>query len=77
MGYHYSNPERESDKYALPDVECFYAPHGNMVDDDGNELPAGWYYWFCFPGCMPDSEPSGPYKTEEEALEDCRCCHAW
>lgn len=37
---------------------------------------AGWYWWFCFPGCLPDSEPSGPFKTENAALtalrKECR-----
>lgn len=31
---------------------------------------AGWFYWFCFPGCLPDSEPFGPYKSESAALRD-------
>jgi hypothetical protein len=30
----------------------------------------GFYWWACFPGCLPDGEPSGPYQTEEEAIED-------
>jgi hypothetical protein len=34
---------------------------------------AGWYYWYCTPGCLPDSEGVyGPYKTEDEALADAR-----
>lgn len=36
--------------------------------------PAAWFYWFCLPGCMPDSDPSGPFKTEAEALENAREC---
>jgi len=31
---------------------------------------AGWYYWPCFPGCLPDGEAIGPFETEKEALED-------
>jgi hypothetical protein len=34
--------------------------------------PAGFYYWSCFPGCMPDSGMSGPYASEAEALADAR-----
>lgn len=30
----------------------------------------GWYYWTCCPGCLPDSDAIGPFKTEEEARED-------
>lgn len=28
----------------------------------------GWYYIYCFPGCLPDGEPEGPYNTEAEAI---------
>lgn len=28
----------------------------------------GFYYWFCLPGCLPDSDPIGPFKTEDEAI---------
>lgn len=36
------------------------------------EPMAGWFWWSCFPGCLPDSEPFGPFETEEEALADAR-----
>jgi hypothetical protein len=32
----------------------------------------GWYYWACFPGCLPDSDPIGPFETENEAIADAR-----
>lgn len=65
------DPERENDEYALPDVEVFY-----VEIDENDDRPdvqcdeTGWYYWFCFPGCMPDSDPIGPFDTEEEAIAD-------
>lgn len=31
-----------------------------------------WFWWSCFPGCMPDSDPVGPFETEAEALADAR-----
>ena len=31
-------------------------------------IEGGWFYWFCLPGCMPDSEAMGPYATQAEAL---------
>jgi hypothetical protein len=34
------------------------------------ESRTGWYWWTCFPGCMPDSDPFGPFATEAEALAD-------
>ena len=30
----------------------------------------GWYWWTCFPGCMPDSCAFGPFATRQEALAD-------
>jgi hypothetical protein len=66
----YSEPSRESDAYALPDVEVFYLDAQQTVewrDGDGNPLPQGWYWWSCFPGCLPDGEPSGPFKTATSA----------
>ena len=71
----YSDPRRESDPFALPNVEVFYATDGelqssDMDAEDGETLPAGWYWWACFPGCMPDGDPSGPFESEAEALAD-------
>lgn len=33
-------------------------------------LSPGWYWWACFPGCLPDSEPNGPFDTREAAIAD-------
>lgn len=71
----YSNPIRESDSHALPDVEIFYLDEDEaremLTNSDENDVgQAGWYYWFCFPGCLPDSDPYGPFETEEEALAE-------
>ena len=38
---------------------------------DCSELE-GWYWWICYPGCLPDSNPIGPFDTENEALADAR-----
>lgn len=118
MTQHYSNPARENDPHALPDVETFYASQivtidclgcgqtdipwyaewqwfpsacplcGRLAEDswiaktgNGNDPDAqaymespkrGWFYWFCFPGCLPDSDPVGPFATEADALADAR-----
>ena len=81
MAQHYSNPKRESDPYALPDLETFKVTSeddcplcqegttiGQHVMDDHN----GWYWWPCFPGCLPDGEPMGPFPSETAALADAR-----
>lgn len=66
----YFDPAREEDPFALPDCEVFYAD--DLIDENGEQLPAGWYWWACSPGCLPDGEPYGPFDTEEEALADAR-----
>jgi len=40
------------------------------VDGEDREMPAGWYWHACFPGCLPDGDPSGPFETEKEAIDD-------
>lgn len=62
----------------LKNIEFFwhdgkrYGDDDCWADKDGEPLPEGWYYWFCFPGCLPDSEPFGPFKTHEAAEADAR-----
>ena len=68
----YSDPERETDEYALPDIEVFHVgPNSEMRNmfPEGDDF-IGWYWWSCFPGCLPDGEPNGPFATEAEALAD-------
>lgn len=39
------------------------------LDGDGAWEP-GFYWWPCFPGCLPDGDERGPFATESEAIED-------
>ena len=41
-----------------------------VIDEIG--LAPGWYWWACFPGCLPDGDKCGPFKTEQEAFDDAR-----
>lgn len=69
----YSDPNRESDPHALPDIEVyFFDPDVDppMIDGEGCEALRGWYWWTCTPGCLPDSDASGPFATMDEALAD-------
>lgn len=77
MAYFHSDPARESDPTAQPDIEVFYRTEtanrvDRLTDDDGDPLPAGWFWWSCFPGCLPDSDPFGPFASQQEALADAR-----
>ena len=35
-----------------------------------DDLDQGWYWWHCWPGCLPDCDPIGPFASEEEARLD-------
>jgi len=75
MTQFYSDPSRENDKYSLPDAEAFHMSEGESVDDEGEPLSAGYYYWYCFPGCLPDSGIFGPFETQLKAITDARDCN--
>ena len=68
----YSDPTRESDPHSLPNVEVFHSDDYPWGADTDEPLESGYYWWPCFPGCLPDGEPVGPFPTEEEALADAR-----
>lgn len=79
MAQHYSNPKRADDSHALPDVEVFYVDENDIEicamcnkqeSGAGHHEHVGWYWQACFPGCLPDSDPMGPFDTEAKALAD-------
>ena len=67
----FSNPDRATVRYALPDIEVFHADGTEAFPGpDGEALPVGFYWWACFPGCLPSSDPMGPFPTADEAVDD-------
>lgn len=79
----YSDPKREGDPYALPDIEVW--EHTTFEGDKAEECPRGddhtpfephgpecdgWYWWPVSPGCLPDGPAIGPFKSQAEALAD-------
>jgi hypothetical protein len=67
----YTDPEREFDPNALPDAEVFTeSTYGHDIEEE--PFSPGFYWWSCLPGCLPDSEPIGPFDTEQEAIDDAR-----
>ena len=63
--------------------EVFYHPDDYDLNDSGSEeaglYDPGWYYWWCEPGCLPDSEPIGPFPVywaaQKEATEELEDVH--
>ena len=80
MSQFYFDPKREDDSMSLPDAEAFYvspmeATYNMQNLDHADEYTiteGGWYYWACFPGCLPDSSAYGPFVSEEEAIKEAR-----
>lgn len=75
MSQHYSDPRRAGDSFSLPDIEIFQITEHEaepMLDEEGDVLEPGFYWWSCFPGCMPDSGPIGPFTTSAKALASAR-----
>ncbi len=78
MSYVYSDATRVHLPHALPDVEVFRVSemeaHYNQDNaDHADEFTineSGWYFWYCLPGCLPDSVPHGPFESEEEAVQE-------
>lgn len=72
MSQEYSNPKRADDPHALPDVEIYHWTDAEAEEyyprDDGEPSTGGYFYWYCFPGCLPDSDPFGPFDTYAEAF---------
>ena len=54
-------------------IDQFGKTYYGSVDTDLKPSEITGYYWqSCFPGCLPDSDPVGPFTTESEAFSDAR-----
>lgn len=57
----------------------YYTEMGYHTLNDGTSIeifpgPDGkWYWWPCFPSCIPDGERQGPFEDSQEALKDATC----
>lgn len=55
----------------LGSVEIFHLSDADQVqDEEGEPLDEGCYWQACFPGCLPDGDPVGPFDTPFLAYED-------
>jgi len=77
-GYHQFHVEENQTPYGS--FEVFWddadipfgndTKHARNFDADGEPVKPGWYWWACFPGCLPDGEASGPFGSSQAAHED-------
>lgn len=73
----------------LDQTQAGYAGYHHFIDDSGHEFGSfevfwsegpefesdaqAWYWWPCYPGCLPDSEDyNGPFETPLAAFIDAR-----
>ena len=42
----------------------------SKVEDEPTYTASGWYWRSCWPGCLPDSDPVGPFNSELAAIND-------
>ena len=54
------------------EFHCYHCQKGHNSGAVPAEILIGWFYWYCLPGCMPDSDPYGPFATEADALFEAR-----
>ena len=67
----------------MSEKDSAHAGYHSFRHDDGEEFGtfevyyasndvelAGWYWWPCFSGRLPDGEASGPFPTSRDAYED-------
>ena len=82
-GYHEFHDEETQEPHGS--FEVFW--HDGEADSEGTwqvfehihmgdtSWRVGWYWWACFPGCLPDSEFFGPFATSRQAHDDaCDSC---
>jgi len=43
---------------------------GSFEPDAPEGFEPGWYWVAGFPGCLPDSDPAGPFESEQDAIDD-------
>ena len=68
MSYH-AFKDDEGKGYGSFEVFWQAEVDGQDADFEG-DTRAGWFWWACFPGCIPDGEPCGPFETESAAIAD-------
>lgn len=64
-----------ADEFDPDDQDSWMGERVRDLMDEGMDLDQaredleGWYYWYCFPGCLPEGEADGPHETEYHAWE--------
>ena len=69
-------PDRSKDRFEgthRPEtgpIEVFWSDESEPGLFGKTDDQRGWFWWSCYPGCLPDSDPVGPFESSREAYED-------
>jgi len=61
-------PLYATDPHTGASIEIFYAD--GVLARSFNARGAGWFWWSCQPGFLPDAPPIGPFPTSYRAYRD-------
>lgn len=64
--------EEKGSGYYAEGFEVFHCPRHYKLEEESGPLAEGWYWWGCQPGCLPDSDPIGPFPNAAEAARDAK-----
>jgi|TARA_R110000824_G_C14916471_1_gene647231 hypothetical protein len=70
-GYHSFHADETQKPYGA--FEIFFMdnwPDGGDHEEEWVEFEPGWYWYACSPGCLPDSDPTGPFASSQQAHHD-------
>lgn len=68
MTQDYSDPMPKVETFHV--TETMWETYQADYPDNAHWTGPGWYWWTSLPGCLPDSEPLGPFDSEDDALAD-------
>ena len=63
-------PTVKAEIFYVSQLETAYKMDNLDHADEYTITAPGWYWWACFPGCLPDGEASGPFASEADAIAD-------
>jgi hypothetical protein len=70
-GYHQFHAEQTQEPYGSFQI---YWQDELAAGESSEPVVAGWYWWECFPGSLPEGPPNGPFASSRQALKDADEC---
>lgn len=65
-------PDSHATVVQMTDLHCPSCERQTVVSLNRLNMRTAFWFWFCMPGCLPDSSVYGPFETEDEAINEAR-----